>query len=128
MAALIVTAFYDIGRGDYPHLSRTIDQYVDSFKMYVGKLEPEKYILCETSTAERIKDIVEFIDILPFEETKASSFLPKTREVISSPIFRALFDEADDTTRLEHIIPEYNITMMIKLDALERAAKKFDII
>jgi len=122
MSVLIVTAFFDIGRGDFPLLKRSAQQYIDSFKAYVGKLEPEKYILCEPETAAQMKGLVGRIDALPFTETKAARYLPRTREVIESHAFRQLFTAKDDTRHIEHLIPEYNVVVMAKMDALERAA------
>lgn len=59
----IVTAFFDIGRGDwtqdkgYPHyLQRTTDTYFERFAT-MAKLENEMFIFCEKEHFERIQEL-----------------------------------------------------------------------
>lgn len=52
----VVTAFFDIGRGDFKKLSRSDDKYFEYFKFW-ARLKNELTVYCQSQNAERIKEI-----------------------------------------------------------------------
>lgn len=121
MNPLLVTALYDIRRGAWAGSTRSFEAYIGFFKRYQALLDVPRYCLCEADLSNLVP--IEYTDVLPLEETVAyRSFYAETERIMASPAFRALFKHDDDIRHVEHIFPLYNIVMLLKWDALERAA------
>lgn len=121
MNPLLVTAFFDIGRGTWGHSNRPASDYIDYFLRYQGKLDAPKYCLTDQDLSGLSQfDHLERVDI---QSLRAFSYFDRTQAVMASPSFRSLFTAADDRKHVEHLYPLYNIVMLAKWDALERAAK-----
>lgn len=101
-------------------MTRTNDAYTNAYRNYVALLEPPKYLLANQQTQENLA--VDFREVVRLEDTKAFSFFDRTSEIMNSPDFRSLFQEIEGRQHVEHLHPRYNIVMMAKWDALERAA------
>lgn len=52
----IVTAFFDIGRGDYSKLSRSDDKYFEYFKFW-ARIQNDLTVFCQSKNIDRIKKI-----------------------------------------------------------------------
>jgi hypothetical protein len=122
MRPLIVTAFFEIGRGQWDHLARGSDVYLRAFREYVALLPAKKYILGAESLRSSVGYAFDYYDSAEFGTLPSYRYLDPTRAVMHSLEFRALFNDADDRAHIEHRNPEYNVLMMMKWDALERAA------
>jgi hypothetical protein len=119
-----VTAFYDIGRGGWSSEARSRDVYLRSFAQYTARMSDDLYVLCDNDVASAIKQPLRFLDVAPLAELAAYRYFPRTAEVMARPEFRALFKPEDDKRRIEHKHPLYNIVMLAKWDALERAFRR----
>lgn len=121
MNPLLVTALFDIGRGAWGHSNRPASDYIDYFLGYQGKLDVPKYCLTDQDLSGLSQfDYLERVDI---QSLTAFSYFERTQAVMASPSFRGLFTAKDDSKHVEHLYPLYNIIMLAKWDALERAAK-----
>lgn len=121
MNPLLVTAFFDVGRGTWSQSKRSASDYIDYFLGYQGKLDVPKYCLTDQDLSGLSQfDHLERVDI---QSLTAFSYFDRTHAVMASPSFRGLFTAEDDRKHVEHLYPLYNIIMLAKWDALERAAK-----
>jgi len=125
MKPLLVTAFYDIGRGALaaPAMARSREQYLESCRRYVLQLPGPRFLLATAETHAALPGGFDFRDVAAFKELRCHAYLDATREIMSSPEFRKLFDSEDDHRHMEHRVPEYNVVTLGKWDALERAAR-----
>lgn len=122
MNPLLVTAFYDIRRGTWAGSARSFESYVDFFKRYQALLDVPRYCMCETDISGVLP--IDHMDVLPLEKTLAyQRFFVEAERIMASPSFRNLFTPDDDARHVEHLFPLYNIVMLLKWDALERAAR-----
>jgi hypothetical protein len=126
MRPLLVTAFFDIGRGNWEkdrRSTRSVSGYVTSFKRYLALLPAEKYILSSEGMRSTVAGFVDYFDATSFAETSAHRFLDQTRAVMESEEFTALLRVGGkpEHTNPECRIPEYNVVMLTKWDALDRA-------
>lgn len=122
MNPLIVTSFFDIGRGDWEYLQRSSETYLTSFKRYVALLPAKKYILSTEKMRSAVINVVDYFDAAEFADLPAYRYLEATRSIMGCEAFKGLFKDEDRQRHPEHHIPEYNVLMMMKWDALERAA------
>ncbi len=122
MEALLVTSFFDIGRGLWQSLSRSQEKYFNFYRHYLARLPAPRYFLADAISHEKIAETIDFADVAEFDEIYCYRFLEPTRAVMNSAHFRSMFCSSDDLHHIEHILPQYNVAMMAKWDALERAA------
>lgn len=84
-----------------------------------------RYCLSESDLSEQIA--IDYMDILPLGHSNAyKSYFNDTQRVMASASFRQLFRPEDDASHVEHLFPVYNIVMLLKWEALERAARATD--
>lgn len=126
MRALLVSAYYDIGRGNWTHLQRSNATYADAFLRYLALLPAPRYILADEDLRATVGDHVDYFDAAPFSSLPAYKYLAPTRSVMESEAFQSLFPADERRNHIEQYIPEYNVLMMMKWDALERAAAQTD--
>ena len=124
MRALLVTAFYDIGRGDWEHLKRSSEEYVASFHQYLALLPASRYILADESLRSAVGSVVDIFDAAAFSSLPSYRYLAPTKAVMESDAFQSRFPADARRSHIEQYIPEYNVLMMAKWDALERAAAR----
>jgi hypothetical protein len=122
LRALLVTAFYDIGRGSWAHLERSNETYVAAYRGYLEQLPAPRYVLADEQLRSAVEPRADVFDAAPFSSLPAHRYLTPTRDVMQSDAFQALFPADARRAHIEQYIPEYNVLMMMKWDALERAA------
>ncbi len=122
MTPLIVSAFFDIGRGTWKDFQRPSDFYVDCYKAYPAKLPGKRYLLAPQSLRPTVESFVDHFDAAAPADLKAFAYLDRTREVMASDRFKSLFDGiAPEPPNPEYRSPDYNVVVLAKWDALERA-------
>lgn len=126
MRALLVTAFYDIGRGDWDHLKRSSEAYIACFRQYLAVLPTPRYILADASLRLAVETSADIFDAAGFTDLPSYRYLAPTKAVMDSEAFKALFSPEAQRSHIEQYIPEYNVLMMMKWDALQRAAAQTD--
>src|SRR6185436_12345519 len=120
MSPLVVTAYFDIGRGGWADSARSRDVYLRCFAEYTGRMSDQLYVLCDADVARAIEVPVRYLDVAPLKELPAYRFHERTAEIMARPEFRALFTPQDDQKHVEHKHPLYNIVTLAKWDALQR--------
>lgn len=125
MNTMIVTAFFDIGRGEWQgKRKRSKEQYMLYFKNYLGKIQINKFILTSPDLLADIRCIAGQSDIIEtsnIDEINSYKYYDRTLSVMTSPDFLSLFNAEDHKNHVEHIHPMYNIITLAKWDALEKA-------
>jgi hypothetical protein len=122
MNPVAVTAFFNIGRGSWESLSRSSNAYISFYRHYLARLPLPRYLLADADTQREVRDTVDFADSTSLDQLGCYRFMKQTEQVMASTQYRSLFNSDDDRNHVEHIYPEYNVLMMAKWDALERAA------
>ncbi|CAH6419072.1 Bacterial protein of unknown function (HtrL_YibB) [uncultured virus] len=124
MSICLVSAFLDIGRQDWLHFRRSIEQYLNNFLPYT-KMTHEMIVFMDDKHVEiltRFCRNVSHIRIIPInrewmkEHIYAYQQLPRESEIMASESFRKLVSH-----RLGHpecSKPEYNIMQHAKIDFL----------
>lgn len=124
LRALLVTAFYDIGRGEWAHLKRSNETYIEAYRGYLAQLPAPRAIVAEEDLREAVEKSGDLFQSVPFSSLPSFKYLAPTRAVMQSASFRSLFPADVQQAHIEQYIPEYNVLMMMKWDALELAAAR----
>lgn len=131
-AISIVTAFFDIGRGElsidqgHPeHLHRTNDQYFKYFS-YLARLENEMVVFTTKEYKQKILDLrrgkkTEIV-ILDLQEN-FKEYLDKIRAIQQSQSFQAKINPKQ-LKNIEYWSPEYVLIMNLKVYFIERAIRQ----
>jgi protein YibB len=122
MSICLVSAFLDIGRGDWSAFRRSIDHYFQHFKPYTQIPHP-MVVFMDDVHVEKLRALCQdakHIQIIPInrdwmrEHIYAYSRLDREREIMESDTFKGLIKH-----RLHHpecSQPEYNIMQHAKID------------
>lgn len=120
---VIVTAFYDIGRGDWPNIyQRSAQKYLNSFKNYLN-LEYEMFIFLDERYMAVFNDTkYEKKTFIPINmdwlkaNTKSWSQTDRVRDIMASKIYTDTLKNRIESGHPENISPEYNIINHSKID------------
>jgi hypothetical protein len=123
MNPLLVTAFFDIGRGSWRHLARSPATYVERFRSFGARLEAPRFLFASSDVAAEVGHLCQHVEVVSLTEMPAYRYLARTRDVMASAEFRRRFRAKDDARHCEHLYPEYNVAMLAKFDALRHAAQ-----
>ena len=127
-AVLCVTAFRDIGRGDWggpgdPHgeWRRSSAEYVSWFLNLAAS--PVRLVcFCDEPVASVLREAAPGVDVRPYdEEDTLFRHLPAERRIMASPEFAARLGPAR-LRHPEHSVPEYNLVQHSKTSFVHRAA------
>jgi hypothetical protein len=126
LTPLLVSAFFDIGRGNWQSFKRSANFYADCYAGYPARLPAPRYLLTTEEHRSLVQD-VDYLDVAAPSELKAFDYLERTRAAMAAERFKALFrvDGKPEPTNPEYKVPEYNIVMIAKWDAFERAYARF---
>lgn len=122
----MVTALYDIGRGNWSQWNRPFDTYLNYFSN-VLKLSTNLIVFCERSTKrtlqERYGDLLSFTHFIiqPFRELEFYSYKQAINHVMTSDVFR---ENNAILLQPEGFSQEYIILMNNKLSFMKHAINK----
>jgi len=122
-SVLFITAFKDIGRGDWTlPKARTNGWYLYWFS-FLAKLPANLILFCDSDIAKQIEEERGFKNSYPYEaEQTFFTRLDRQRQIMESPDFRKLVRDRDSP---ECHIPEYNIATNNKALFVQRAKNMF---
>lgn len=119
---VLVTAFYDIGRGEWSSYQRSANKYMTSFKNYLD-LEYEMFVFLDdrymAEFADNKRKNVVFIPInMDWLRTNCKSWaqLDRVRNIMYSVNYRTLLKDRIENGHPENISPQYNIVNHSKID------------
>jgi hypothetical protein len=119
---IFISAFFDIGRGSWPILSRSVDKYISSFYNYL----PFNYnmiLFMDDKYIDKIP-LTTNLKIIPINlkwlETNVYAWkvLEKAKEIHASEFYKNL---ASQHGSVENIYPEYNAINHAKIDFIIHA-------
>ena len=123
----IVTAFYDIGRGNWGIMKRSVEYYINSFKNYLS-LEYEMVVFIDD---RYISSIITYlsknITIIPihadFLENNIESWknIEKDLLIMNSENYKKMLVNRIHNGHPENIFPEYNCINHAKIDFIKYA-------
>jgi len=107
----IVTAFYDIGRENWTNYSRSIDEYLNSFKEYL-KLDYNMIVFMDSKLNEKYIPI----DLDFLKKNTCFSDFDTHSQIMNSEYYRNLISHRDNP---ENKYPEYNLINHSKIDFIK---------
>lgn len=124
----IVTAFFDIGRGEYETHKRSTDKYFEYFKFW-ARIKNELIVYCDPENVERIKAIRE-----DFGLTEQTTVIPVNMKEIEPDILarmqRIESDEGFQNFRYLEKDPSntalYNYVMLLKWWCMKDASERIE--
>lgn len=128
MNSTFATAFYDIGREKWSSYKRTVEDYMNYFRV-VSKLNSNMVIFCDETHKELIskirnEDTKTKIVVMPFENCEFyKKYHDKVKMVMSSDSYKNRIIHPNIP---EMIFPEYNIINLNKICFVQEAMKYFD--
>jgi hypothetical protein len=126
---LFITAYKDIGRSKWEHLSRTNDAYFSKFVLITTQIQHTLVVFIEANVREQLKtkhtfsENIIFCDF-PTEELFYDTFLESQRQIIESGEYREKIP-MDRKTVPEHIYAEYNLINHSKINFVRKAKSLF---
>ena len=128
MTPVIVTAFFDIGRGDFSVLSRKTEEYMEHFEFW-ARIQNEMVIYCESKNRDRIFNIRKqygledktTIYVIDEYKTIEKDILNKM-EKVSNDISFARFRYYENALSNQSL---YDYIMFLKWWTLQDAAKHY---
>jgi protein YibB len=116
----IVTAFYDIGRGDWtpekglPHyLHRSVDTYIERFS-HMTKLENKIIVFSTKDMIEKLTDLFPNVDFVDFDAMNVYSDLKNTiKQIQSNPEYQNMIHPSQ-IKNPEYWSPEYVLVNYLK--------------
>lgn len=129
MSLCLISAFLDIGRGDWIAFRRPVSQYIRNFMPYV-KLDQEMIVFIDERHIEELRIAIgnqSKIKLFPInmkwlqENIYAFSKLPREKEIMDSEFFKILTRHR--AFHPECCKPEYNIIQHAKIDFVVYAIK-----
>ena len=126
MSLCIVSAFFDIGRGEWDTFTRSTEQYINNFRPYVG-LGHNMVVFIDNRHVKTMEDVIETggessgrIKLVPIsrkwmmDNIYAYKQLAREKEIMESDKFKKL--TMHRRSHPECSKPEYNIIQHAKID------------
>ena len=123
----IVTAFYDIGRGNWGNMKRSIEYYINSFKNYLN-LRYSMIVFIDSRCINFINvELLKNVILIPIDEdflnknVYAWKNIEKARTIMNSEFYKKLLIKRINNGNPENIYPEYNCINHAKIDFIKYA-------
>jgi hypothetical protein len=126
---LFITAYKDIGRMRWKHLSRTNDEYFSKFVSITKQIQHTLIVFVEEDIHQQLKTKYTFSDNIifcdfPKGELFYNNFLESQRQIIESREYQEKIPMERKTVP-EHIYAEYNLINHSKINFVRQAKKLF---